>query len=248
MWYYHSRRDDTEVVDALSKLAEELPTRGFEVYYKRLRREGRNWNRKRVLRVYRSMNLKLRRRHKKRLPARTKNPLEAPMELNEVWSMDFMADVLSDGRKIRVFNVMDDCNREALAMDVGLNYPAIRVVETLSQLEEEIGLPKTIRCDNGPEFISKTLSQWCKGKRVELQFIQPGKPMQNGYMERLNRFYGGGCARCLLVQRPAPSKDTDPKMDGGLQYQASPFIHRGYAAQGIQKPFRGRILPRNRQH
>ena len=135
MWYYHSRRDNTEVIDALSKLTEELPTRGFEVYYKRLRREGHNWNRKRVLRVYRSMNLKLRRKHKKRLPAWTKNPLEAPMELNEVWSMDFMADVLSDGRKIRVFNVMDDCNREALAMDVGLNYPAIRVVETLSQLE-----------------------------------------------------------------------------------------------------------------
>lgn len=177
------------MVDALSRLAEELLTRGFKVYYKRLRRKGRNWNRKRVLRVYKSMNIKLRRKHKKRLPTRTKNPLEAPMELNQVWSMDFMADVLSDGRKIRVFNVMDDRNREALAMNVGLNYPAIKVVETLSQLEEEIGLPKTIRCDNGPEFISKTLSQWCKSRRVELQFIQPGKPMQNGYMERLNRFY-----------------------------------------------------------
>ena len=189
MWYYHTKKDDTEVIDALSRLAEELPTRGFEVYYKRLRREGHKWNRKRVLRVYRSMGLKLRRKHKKRLPSRVKNPLEAPMSLNEVWSMDFMADVLSDGRKVRVFNVMDDCNREALAMDVGLNYPARKVVETLGYLEEEIGLPKTIRCDNGPEFISKTLSVWCKRKRVELRFIQPGKPMQNGYMERLNRFY-----------------------------------------------------------
>ena len=100
------------------------------------------------------MNLKLRRKHKKRLPSRVKNPLEAPTELNEVWSMDFMADVLSDGRKVRVFNVMDDCNREALAMDIGLNYPAKKVVETLGHLEEEIGLPKTIRCDNGPEFIA----------------------------------------------------------------------------------------------
>lgn len=96
MWYYYTKRDDTEVVDALSQLAEELPTRGFEVYCKRLRREGHKWNRKRVLRVYRSMNLKLRRKHKKRLPSRVKNPLEAPTELNEVWSMDFMADVLSD--------------------------------------------------------------------------------------------------------------------------------------------------------
>ena len=189
MWYYHTKKDDTEVIDALSRLAGELPTRGFEVYFKRLRREGRKWNRKRVLRVYRAMDLKLRRKHKKRLPSRVKNPLEAPMELNETWSMDFMADTLSDGRKVRVFNVMDDCNREALAMDVGLNYPARKVVETLGNLEEEIGLPKTIRCDNGPEFISKTLGEWCKKKRVELRFIQPGKPMQNGFMERLNRFY-----------------------------------------------------------
>ena len=189
MWYYHTQKDDTGVIDALSRLAEELPTRGFEVYYKRLRREGHKWNRKRVLRVYRKMGLKLRRKHKKRLPSRVKNPLDAPTMINEVWSMDFMADVLSDGRKVRVFNVMDDCNREALAMDVGLNYPARKVVETLENLEEEIGLPKTIRCDNGPEFISKTLAEWCKRKRVELRFIQPGKPMQNGYMERLNRFY-----------------------------------------------------------
>lgn len=173
MWYYYTKKDDTQVIDALSRLAQELPTRGFEVYYKRLRREGHKWKRKRVLRVYRSMNLKLRRKHKKRLPSRVKNPLEAPTKLNEVWSMDFMA----------------DCNREALVMDVALNYPARKVVETLEHLEEEIGLPKMIRCDNGPEFISKTLSQWCKKKRVELRFIQPGKPMQIGFMERLNRFY-----------------------------------------------------------
>ncbi|MGB7395986.1 MAG: DDE-type integrase/transposase/recombinase, partial [Pricia sp.] len=152
MWYYTTKKDDTQVIDVLSRLAEELPTRGFEVYFKRLRREGHKWNRKRVLRVYRKMNLKLRRKHKKRLPARVKNPLEAPNRLNEVWSMDFMADVLSDGRKVRTFNVMDDCNREALAMDVALNYQARMVVETLGHLEEEIGVPKTLRCDNGPEF------------------------------------------------------------------------------------------------
>lgn len=189
LWYYHTKKDDAQVIDALTRLAEELPTRGFEVYYKRLRREGLPWNRKRVLRVYRAMNLKLRRKHKKRLPTRTKNPLGIPTELNNVWSMDFMADVLSDGRKVRVFNVMDDCNREALAMDVGLSYPAKKVVETLGHLEEEIGLPKTIRCDNGPEFISKTLGEWCKRKHVELRFIQPGRPVQNALMERLNRFY-----------------------------------------------------------
>lgn len=189
MWYYQTKRNDREVIDKLSELAGSHPTRGFDEYYKRIRREGHKWNRKRVLRVYRDMKLKLRRKHKKRITGRIKRPLEAPAVLNQCWSMDFMSDVLSDGRKVRVFNVMDDCNREVLAMDAGLNYPAKKVVETLGQLEEEIGLPKTIRCDNGPEFISKTLGTWCKSKRVELMFIQPGRPMQNGYMERLNRFY-----------------------------------------------------------
>lgn len=189
MWYYRSKKDDKQVIDKLSELAAELPTRGFDVYYKRIRREGHTWNRKRVLRVYRSMKLKLRRKHKKRIISRVKQALEAPLQLNECWSMDFMADTLSDGRKVRVLNVMDDCNREALAVDPALNYPARKVVETLEQLEEEIGLPQTIRCDNGPEFLSKTFTQWCKRKRIEIKFIQPGKPMQNGFIERLNRFY-----------------------------------------------------------
>ena len=177
------------MIDKLSELAEQLPTRGFDEYYKRIRREGHKWNRKRVLRVYRSMKLKLRRKHKKRIISRVKQALQTQLKLNQCWSMDFMCDTLSDGRKVRILNIMDDCNREALAVDPALNYPARRVVETLEQLEEEIGLPKTVRCDNGPEFLSKTFTHWCKRKRIEIKFIQPGKPMQNGFIERLNRFY-----------------------------------------------------------
>jgi len=189
MWYYQTKKDDSEVIDKLKELAESHPTRGFDEYYKKLRREGYKWNRKRVLRVYRNMKLSLRRKHKKRLVSRVKNPLVAPKELNVCWSMDFMSDALYDGRKVRTFNVIDDCNREALAIDVGLNYPSRRVIETLEQLEEEIGLPEILRCDNGPEFISKILQQWCRTKRIELRYTQPGKPMQNGYIERFNRFY-----------------------------------------------------------
>jgi len=189
MWYYRSKKNDREVIDKLPELAEQLPTRGFDEYYKRIRREGHKWNRKRVLRVYRNMKPKLRRKHKKRIISRVKQALEVPMKLNECWSMDFMADTLYDGRKVRILNVMDDCNREALAVDPGLNYPAKKVVETLERLEEEIGLPNSIRCDNGPEFLSRTFTEWCNRKRIEIKFIQPGKPMQNGYIERLNRFY-----------------------------------------------------------
>ena len=99
-----------------------------------------------------------------------------------------LADIFSDGRNVRVFNVKDDRNQEALAMDIGLNYPARNVVETLGHMEAEIGLPKTIRCANDTEFISKTMAKWCKGTRVELRFILTGKPMQNDYIEQLNRF------------------------------------------------------------
>lgn len=189
MWYYHSKKDDVDLVVKLSELAQEYPTRGFDEYYNKLRREGYKWNRKRLLRVYRSMKLGLRRKHKKRIISRVKQPLEQPNMLNQCWSMDFMSDALADGRKLRILNIIDDCNREALAIEVGLNYPAKRVIQTLEELEGEIGLPKSLRCDNGPEFIAKVFQKWCKKKRIELKYIQPGKPMQNGYIERFNRFY-----------------------------------------------------------
>lgn len=189
MWYYQTKKDDSLVIAKLTELADKYPTRGFDEYYNKIRREGLQWNRKRVLRVYRNMKLKLRRKHKKRITGRVKTPLEVPAALNECWSVDFMSDVLTDGRKVRVFNVIDDSNREALTIDAGLNYPARQVVETLEQLEEEIGLPQSIRCDNGPEFISKTFINWCEKKYIEIKYTQPGKPMQNGYVERFNRFY-----------------------------------------------------------
>lgn len=189
MWYYQSKKDDTEVIDKLSELAENYPTRGFDEYYLKIRREGLKWNRKRVLRVYRAMRLSLRRKHKKRIIKRVQQPLETPSKLNECWSMDFMSDTLTDGRKLRVLNIIDDCNREALTVSAGLSFPARALVEELNNLKQEIGVPKFIRCDNGPEFISKLFTNWCKKNFIEIKYIQPGKPMQNGYVERFNRFY-----------------------------------------------------------
>lgn len=135
------------------------------------------------------MNLKLRRKHKRRLPSRYKEPLEVPSQPNNTWSMDFMSDALQDGRKIRVFNITDDFNREALAIEVGLSYPSDRVIRTLQVMEEEYGLPERIRVDNGPEFISNKLRSWCEEKGIKLKFIQPGKPAQNAYIERFNRIF-----------------------------------------------------------
>jgi putative transposase len=177
------------VIEMLNELAEAHPTRGFDWYYGNLRNKGLIWNRKRVLRIYRTMNLKLRRKRKRRILLRPKQPLVAAKALNETWSMDFLSDALSNGRRVRILIVMDDANREALAAYADYSICAEKVIQVLQQLEEEKGLPLSIRTDNGPEFISKKLAKWCEKKQIEQKFIQPGKPMQNGYNERLNRTY-----------------------------------------------------------
>ena len=105
---------------------------------------------------------------------------------NQVWSIDFMSDSLVDGRKFRLLNIMDDFNRESLAVEVDTSLPSLRVIRVLQKLIEQRGIPANLRCDNGPEFISHKLEQWCTDRKITIQFIQPGKPMQNGYIERKN--------------------------------------------------------------
>lgn len=189
MWYYESKRDDSEVVKKLDKMAEKLPTRGFDEYYGRIRNEGLKWNRKRVLRVYRMMQLNLRRKRKRRLPARTKEWLQQPTGINHTWSMDFMSDSLIYGRRFRVLNIMDDYNREALAIEPDFSLPAERVIQTLEEVIFWRGKPMEIRVDNGPEFISNALLQWAEENKIRIKHIQPGKPTQNAYIERFNRFF-----------------------------------------------------------
>ena len=114
--YYHSGKDDSELIAKLGTLAERFPTRGFDKYYSLIRKEGLKWARSRVLRVYREMKLCRRRKHKRRLPARIKQPLEKQTEVNYSYSMDFMSDSLVSGRKLRILKVVDDCTRESLAV------------------------------------------------------------------------------------------------------------------------------------
>lgn len=187
--YYKSRKDDSEIIAKLQSLAEKHPTRGFGVYYGRIRNEGLIWNHKRVKRVYDLLRLNIRRKHKRRLPGREKITLEQPDSINKKWSMDFMSDALTDGRKFRTFNLIDDFNREVLAVEADTSLPAKRVIRVLERVIWEKGKPESIRVDNGPEFISHTLGTFCKEQQIKLQFIKPGKPMQNGYVERFNRTY-----------------------------------------------------------
>lgn len=189
MYYYSTRRDDEPVIAKLSELSEKYPTRGFDTYYGKIRLEGLLWNRKRVLRVYRKLDLKMRRKRKRRLPSRVKEPLIVPTLLNDTWSIDFMSDALENGRRFRVLNVIDDCNREALLNEASYSIPAERLVDALKRLFSYRTKPKKIRVDNGPEFISKVFSGFCKLHGVEICYIQPGKPTQNAYIERFNRTF-----------------------------------------------------------
>jgi putative transposase len=177
------------VVVKLQQYAELYPTRGFDEYFGKIRNEGLVWNRKRVLRVYRSLQMKLRRKCKKRLPARVKEPLDQPLKINDTWSLDFMSDALTNGRRIRIFKAMDDGSRESLAAFADYSICAEKVVMLLEQIARERGLPGQIRVDNGPEFLSKAFVQWCSQNNINIRYIQPGKPMQNAYIERLNRLF-----------------------------------------------------------
>lgn len=184
--YIKQPKQDNEIIDALNSLISKHPSIGFWMSFYRLRLLGYEWNHKRVYRVYTALKLNIRRRAKKRLPARVKQELFQPSQANQVWSIDFMHDSLWDGRSYRLLNIIDDYNRQVLAIEADTSLPVLRLLRVLQRLKEVHGLPQMIRVDNGPEFISHKLDHWCKENKVQLTFIQPGRPTQNAYIERMN--------------------------------------------------------------
>ena len=187
--YQPKLNDDNAVIaDHLVRLTHNQRNWGFGLCYLYLRNvKGFKWNHKRVYRIYRELELNLRIKPKKRLVRQKPEPLSVPEKINDCWSMDFMHDQLSDSRSYRLFNVIDDFNREGLTIEVDFSLPASRVIRVLDQVIEWRGKPKYIRCDNGPEYISNLLADWAKSNGIELVFIQPGNPQQNAYVERYNR-------------------------------------------------------------
>jgi len=186
-WQYRSRRgDDAPLRTRLRELAAAKPRWGYEQLHVLLRREGRVVNHKKVLRLYREEGLAMSRRRRKKHVAIARVPLPKPTARTERWSMDFVSDALFDGRPFRCFTLVDDFTRECPAIDVGHSLPAWRVIHVLERVAAERGLPRSIVCDNGPEFTSKALDRWAYEHRVTLQFIRPGKPIENAYCESFN--------------------------------------------------------------
>jgi putative transposase len=187
LYRYRSRRSDSGALRMrIEEIAAVKRRYGYRRVYVRLRREGWQVNRKRVYRLYREAGLAVRRRKRKRIGPFERKPLPKPRVASESWSMDFVADGLIGGRRLRCLTIVDDCTRECLAIEVDTSITGLRVQAVLDRLADARGLPQSITVDNGPEFDGQVLDKWSYRTGVRLSFIRPGKPNENAYIESFN--------------------------------------------------------------
>lgn len=199
---------DTEVIEALNNMIERHSRWGFWKCFKALRRKGHIWNHKRVYRVYCQLRLNQKRRAKRRIPKRIRQPLIVPQRANQVWSADFMSDALYEGKRFRTCNVIDDFNREVLAVEIDTSITGKRLIRVFERLKINRGLPEILRVDNGPEFISSDFVAWAELNGIIIRYIQPGRPNQNAYIERFNRTYREEVLNLYLFRNLTEVRET----------------------------------------
>jgi putative transposase len=191
--YRSTKPSDETLKKRIRELAQTHRRIGCPQIHTRLRREGWTVNHKKTERIYREEKLSLRLRWKRKRPAIARVALPVPQQANQVWSMDFVHDRIWQGRRFRVLMIVDDFTRECLATEVDTSLGGERVRQVLERLKIERGRPAVIRTDNGPEFTGATLDQWAHENRVQLHFIEPGKPYQNAFVESLNSTFRREC-------------------------------------------------------
>jgi putative transposase len=183
-----NKRDDQAIRARIKEIAEVRIRYGEERIYKLLRREGWRDNHKRVRRIYREegLNLRLKRPHRSKAAVnRMTRPV--PTQPHECWAMDFVHDQLFDGRKFRALTVVDIFTRYCLAIEVKKTFTGINVAEAMEALKTKYKtVPKNIRLDNGPEFISKDVDRWASLNHVTLDYSRRGKPTDNAFCESFN--------------------------------------------------------------
>lgn len=192
--YYRSRaRDQSALRIKLGDLAQVRVRYGYRRLHILLQREGWKVNHKLVYRLYTEEGLSLRIKRKKKCVTVTRVQVPEPQAPNEVWSMDFASDGLASGQAFRALTLVDNYSRESLAIEVDFSLTGKRVVEVLEQVAKRDGKPRTIKCDDGPEFISRALDEWAYRKGVKLDFSRPGKPTGNAYIESFNGRFRQEC-------------------------------------------------------
>lgn len=194
-YHYKPRRpSQASLKQRIKEIAETRVRYGYRRIHVLLRREGWLVNAKRVNRLYREMGLQLRNKSPKRkVKAKLREGRSAPAGANDVWAMDFVHDQLYDGRKIRILTVIDAFTRYVPAIEVRERFTGADVVAALEIVCRNVGYPKSIRVDQGPEFVSKDLDMWAYARGVELDFSRPGKPTDNAFIESLNGKFRAEC-------------------------------------------------------
>lgn len=193
-WYYRSRKTQPDRLRGrLRELAAKRPRFGYRRLHVLLRREGEQVNHKRVYRLYREEGLAVRKKQRKKLAGRNRVPMPLPSCANERWSMDFVFDTLVAGRSFRTLNIVDDFTRECVAIEVDTSIGGLRVTRVLDRLADTRGLPRSIVIDNGPEFAGRALDAWAYRRGVKLNFIRPGKPVENAFVESFNGRFRDEC-------------------------------------------------------
>jgi putative transposase len=184
---------ETGVRERMRELAHRWPRFGYRRLGVLLRREGMAVNHKRIYRLYTEEDLKVRRKRKKIRSRLRVPPLPVPSRPNERWSMDFMQDCMANGRRFRILTIVDDFTRECPAIEVDTSLPGARVVRALDRLAFLRGLPRMLVMDNGSEFTGRVLDTWANRNGVKMHFIDPGRPMQNAYVESFNGKFRDEC-------------------------------------------------------
>ena len=184
--YTPRTQDDALLRERLHQLAQQHKRNGYRMLHNRLRMEGWDSNVKRIYRIYREESLMVRQREKRKLSVSERQPLTCPQAPNEIWSMDFIFDELANGRRIKNLTIVDDCSKEAIGIVADTSIPAVYVIRVLEHIKQVRSLPKVIRTDNGPEFAGRVMQKWIAENHLEHRFIQPGKPMQNAFIESFN--------------------------------------------------------------
>jgi len=191
--YERRRSEDPRLRERLRELAAARRRFGYRRLQVLLRREGFSVNHKRVYRLYGEEKLGLRRKRGRRRTTAARVPLKLPVRSDEVWTMDFTQDAFASGRKFRTLNLMEGFTRYALRIEVDTSLPGLRVVRVLEELKTRGRKPEAIVIDNGTEFTSQVVDQWAYENQVQLHFITPGRPMENGYMESFNGKFRDEC-------------------------------------------------------
>jgi putative transposase len=210
VYYLSCKRDPAALRIRLKDLAAVRVRYGYRRLHVLLRREGWQVNHKLVYRLYREEGLEVRTKKRKKRISALRVVLPAATAPNERWSMDFVADALYDGRRFRALTLVDNFTRESPAIEVGSSITGKRVVAVLDRLALTHGLPKVITTDNGTEFTSRALDEWAHQNGVKLDFIRPGKPVENAYIESFN---GRLRQECLDENRFASLEDAKIKIE-----------------------------------